>query len=119
MYYILYIGIIIKIIFWGFLKMKKKDKKVNRKIMSASILSVSIFTIIIVVPLTLLIYNFKLENASFLPNTFSKYALAFLIAFIITQLITAIIHKLILLILTLIGAVLISKVVEDEKNKES
>ena len=53
--------------------------------MSASIISVSIFTIIIAVALTFIIYNFKLENASFLPNTFSKYAVSFLIAFIVSS----------------------------------
>ena len=42
----------------------QKDK---RKVKST--ISVSIFTIIIVIPLTLLIYNLKLENASYLPNT--------------------------------------------------
>uniref|UniRef100_UPI003F4C59DB hypothetical protein n=1 Tax=Brachyspira catarrhinii TaxID=2528966 RepID=UPI003F4C59DB len=98
--------------------MEKENKKVNRKIMSASIISVSIFTIIIAVPLTFIIYHFKLENASFLPNTFSKYAVSFLIAFIITQLITAIVHKLILLVLTLIGVLLVKKIVEDEENRE-
>lgn len=92
-------------------------EKENKKIMSASIISVSIFTIIIAIPLTFIIYNFKLENASFLPNTFSKYAVSFLIAFIITQLITAIIHKLILLILTLIGVAVVKKIAEDEENK--
>ncbi len=97
--------------------MEKENKKVNRKIMSYSIISVSIFTIIIAVPLTFIIYNFKLENASFLPNTFSKYAVSFLIAFIITQLITAIVHKLILLVFTLIGVVIVRKIAEDEENK--
>ena len=97
--------------------MEKENKKVNRKIMSASIISVSIFTIIIAVPLTFIIYNFKLENASFLPNTFSKYAVSFLIAFIVSQLITAIFHKIILLVLTLIGVLLIKKIAEDEENK--
>ena len=97
--------------------MEKENKKVNRKIMSYSIISVSIFTIIIAVPLTFIIYNFKLENPSFLPNTFSKYAVSFLIAFIITQLITAIVHKLILLVLTLIGVLLVKKIAEDEENK--
>ncbi|MEI0478433.1 hypothetical protein [Brachyspira pulli] len=85
--------------------------------MSASIISVSIFTIIIAVALTFIIYNFKLENASFLPNTFSKYAVSFLIAFIVSQLITAIFHKLILLVLTLIGVLLVKKIAEDEENK--
>ena len=97
--------------------MEKENKKVNRKIMSASIISVSIFTIIIAVPLTFIIYHFKLENAAFLPNTFSKYAVSFLIAFIITQLITAIVHKLILLVLTLIGVILVKKIAEDDENK--
>ena len=95
-----------------------ENEKVNKKIKSFSILSVSIFTIIIVIPLTILIYNLKLENVSFLPNTFSKYAVSFLIAFIITQLITAILHKLILLVLTLIGVVIVKKIAEDEKNKQ-
>ena len=98
--------------------MKKENEKVNRKIMSTSILLVFIFTIIIAVPLTFIIYHFKLENASFLPNTFSKYAVSFLIAFIISQLITAIFHKIILLILTLIGVFIVKKIAEDEKNKE-
>ena len=97
--------------------MEKENKKVNRKIISASIISVSIFTIIIAVPLTFIIYHFKLENASFLPNTFSKYAVSFLIAFIVSQLITAIFHKLILLVLTLIGVLLVKKIAEDEENK--
>ena len=92
-------------------------EKENKKIMSASIVSVSIFTIIIAVPLTFIIYHFKLENASFLPNTFSKYAVSFLIAFIITQLITAIVHKLILLVLTLIGVFIVKKIAEDEENE--
>lgn len=92
-------------------------KKENKKIIPISTLSVSIFTIIIVIPLTLLIYNLKLENVTFLPNTFSKYAVSFLIAFIITQLVTAILHKLILLILALIGILIVRKIVEDEKNK--
>ena len=92
-------------------------KKVNKKIMTISILSGSILTVIIVIPLTLLIYNLKLENASFLPNTFSKYAVSFLIAFIISQLITAILNKLILLGLTLIGLVLMKKIVKDEEDK--
>ena len=90
----------------------QKDK---RKVKST--ISVSIFTIIIVIPLTLLIYNLKLENASYLPNTFSKYAVSFLIAFIISQLITAILNKLILLGLTLIGLVLMKKIVKDEEDK--
>ena len=94
-----------------------ENEKVNKKIKSFSILSVSIFTIIIVIPLTILIYNLKLENVSFLPNTFSKYAVSFLIAFIMTQLITAILHKLILLILALIGILIVRKIAEDEKNK--
>ena len=93
-------------------------EKENKKIMSASIISVSISTIIIAVPLTFIIYHFKLENASFLPNTFSKYAVSFLIAFIITQLITAIVHKFILLVLTLIGVLLVKKIAEDEENKK-
>ncbi|CRF34544.1 hypothetical membrane protein [Brachyspira suanatina] len=92
-------------------------EKENKKIMSSSIISVSIFTIIIAVPLTFIIYNFKLENASFLPNTFSKYAVSFLIAFIISQLITVIVHKLILLVLTLIGILLVRKIAGDEENK--
>ena len=92
-------------------------KKVNKKIMTISILSGSILTVIIVIPLTLLISNLKLENASFLPNTFSKYAVSFLIAFIISQLITAILNKLILLGLTLIGLVLMKKIVKDEEDK--
>ena len=92
-------------------------KKVNKKIMTISILSGSILTVIIVIPLILLIYNLKLENASFLPNTFSKYAVSFLIAFIISQLITAILNKLILLGLTLIGLVLMKKIVKDEEDK--
>ncbi|WP_300758943.1 hypothetical protein [uncultured Brachyspira sp.] len=90
----------------------QKDK---RKVKST--ISVSIFTIIIVIPLTLIIYNLKLENASYLPNTFSKYAVSFLIAFIISQLISAIFNKLILLGLTLIGIILVKKVSEDNKNK--
>ncbi|WP_041177194.1 hypothetical protein [Brachyspira intermedia] len=97
--------------------MEKENKKVNRKIRSASTISVSIFTIIIALPLTFIIYHFKLENASFLSNTFSKYAVSFLIAFIITQLITAIVHKLILLVLTLIGVFIVKKIAEDEENK--
>ena len=97
--------------------MEKENKKVNRKIISASIISVSIFTIIIVIPLTLLIYNLKLENASYLPNTFSKYAVSFLIAFIISQLIAAIFNKLILLGLTLIGIILIKRVEGNDENK--
>ena len=92
-------------------------EKVNKKIMSASIISVSIFTIIIAVPLTFIIYHFKLENASFLTNTLSKYAVSFLIAFIIIQLITVIVHKLILLVLTLIGVLLVKKIAEDEENE--
>ena len=94
-----------------------ENEKVYKKFYSFYILSVSIFTIIIVIPLTILIYNLKLENVSFLPNTFSKYAVSFLIAFIITQLITAILHKLILLILALIGILIVRKIAEDEKNK--
>lgn len=80
-------------------------------------ISISIFTIIIVVPLTLVIYNLKLENASYLPNTFSKYAVSFLIAFIICQLISAIFNKFILPVLTLIAAIIIKKVIKYKEDK--
>ncbi|WP_020004048.1 hypothetical protein [Brachyspira innocens] len=86
--------------------MQKDERKVK------STISVSIFTIIIVIPLTLIIYNLKLENASYLPNTFSKYAVSFLIAFIISQLISAIFNKFILPVLTLIAAIIIKKVIK-------
>ena len=82
--------------------MEKENKSVPT-------LSISIFTIIIVVPLTFIIYNFKLENVSFLPNTFLKYAVSFLIALIVSQLIAAILNKLILLGLILIGLFIIKK----------
>ena len=59
--------------------MNRKNKKVDKKIMGISILSVTILTIIITLPLTFLIYNLKLENVSFLPNTFLKYLLSLLL----------------------------------------
>ena len=92
--------------------MEKENKK--KKIM---VISGSIFSIIIVIPLTLIIYNLKLENASYLPNTFSKYAVSFLIAFIIIQLISVIFNKFILLVLTLIDAILIKKIIKYEEDE--
>ena len=92
--------------------MEKENKK--KKIM---VISGSIFSIIIVIPLTLIIYNLKLENASYLPNTFSKYAVSFLIAFIIIQLISVIFNKFILLVLTLIAAILIKKIIKYEEDE--
>ncbi|MDO7021210.1 hypothetical protein Q5M86_10540 [Brachyspira innocens] len=92
--------------------MEKENKK--KKIM---VISGSIFSIIIVIPLTLVIYNLKLENASYLPNTFSKYAVSFLIAFIIIQLISVIFNKFILLVLTLIAAILIKKIIKYEEDE--
>ncbi|OEJ14164.1 hypothetical protein BFL38_05410 [Brachyspira hampsonii] len=89
-------------------------EKEKKKIM---VISGSIFSIIIIIPLTLVIYNLKLENASYLPNTFSKYAVSFLIAFIIIQLISVIFNKLILLVLTLIAAILIKKIVKYEEDE--
>ncbi|ASJ21942.1 hypothetical protein BHAMNSH16_09995 [Brachyspira hampsonii] len=89
-------------------------EKEKKKIM---VISGSIFSIIIVIPLTLVIYNLKLENASYLPNTFSKYAVSFLIAFIIIHLISVIFNKLILLVLTLIAAILIKKIVKYEEDE--
>lgn len=92
--------------------MEKENKK--KKIM---VISGSIFSIIIVIPLSLIIYNLKLENASYLPNTFSKYAVSFLIAFIIIQLISVIFNKFILLVLTLIAAILIKKIIKYEEDE--
>lgn len=78
--------------------MEKENKK--KKIM---VISGYIFSIIIVIPLTLIIYNLKLENASYLPNTFSKYSVIF--------------NKFILLVLTLIDAILIKKIIKYEEDE--